>query len=146
MYKQRKFMIFFIVLLFSVMAGISQAAEETIEFKGEKGFKDARGQATITDAGRGQKEIKLDASGLKPDSVYTLWFVNERPKVEMSGVGRPDYSFRSDSQGNASYSAVVPAEELERWQELDIAYHPDDDPKNLANIEIALSGDLGQIG
>ncbi|HEY4708169.1 MAG TPA: hypothetical protein VII64_11980 [Thermodesulfobacteriota bacterium] len=146
MYTQRRLVTFFIAVLFSVMAGISQAAEEAIDFKGQKDFKDARGHATITDAGEGQKEIRLDASGLKPDSVYTFWFANQEPKMEMSGVGRPDYSFRSDSQGNASYTAVVPAEDLERWQELDIAYHPEGDPKNLANIEIALSGDLEAMG
>jgi len=146
MYTQRRLTIFFVALLFSIMAGISQAAEKTVEFKGGEGFEDARGKAAITDAGRGQKEIRLDASGLKPDSVYTFWFMNEQPKMEMSGVGRPDYSFRSDSQGNASYTAIVPAEELERWQELDIAYHPEGDPKNLANIEIALAGDLQERG
>lgn len=146
MFSQRSLMVFFMAVVFSIAAGISYAAQDTIELKGEKDFKDARGHATVSDAGRGQKEIKLDASGLKPDSTYTFWFTNVTPKTEMSGVGRPDYSFRSDGQGNASYSAIVPAEELERWQELDIAYHPDGDPRNLSNIEIALAGDLQETG
>ena len=145
MLTHRRFAVFFLAGIFALMAGVSWA-EERIDFKGQKGFEDARGQATVTEAGEGEKEIRLEASGLRPDAVYTIWFANQEPKIEMSGVGRPDYAFRSDSQGNASYTAVVPAEELERWQELDIAYHPEGDPKNLANIEIALAGELEAKG
>src|SRR3989304_4241104 len=108
MYTQRRLTIFFVALLFSIMAGISQAAEKTVEFKGREGFEEARGKGAIPGAGRGKREIRIDASGLKPDSVYTFWFMNEQPKMAMSGVGRPDYSFRSDSQAKASKTATVP--------------------------------------
>lgn len=145
MYAQLKLTALFAVVLLLVSAGFSQAAVDRLALAGEKAFKQATGEAVISDATAGQKEINLKVSGLKPDSVYTLWFVSEEPSMDMAGVGRPDFAFRSDSQGSAEYSAIVAADDIKRWEKLEVAHHPDGNPTNMDNIEIALIGDLDEL-
>ncbi len=128
---------------FAAFMATAFAAEEKIDLKGRL-WENVKGTATISDAGEGQKKISIEASNLKPDSTYTAWFVNEKAGKDMSGVGTGDYSFKSDSKGNAKYTAVVPSSEIENWENIEIAYHPDNNPKNMENISIALKGDLGE--
>ncbi|MBZ0155629.1 MAG: hypothetical protein K8I29_05350 [Alphaproteobacteria bacterium] len=143
-----------LVLLLSLMfiAVVAWAAgEQTINLKEGPDGKGAKGSAVIKDVegtarGAEQKEITISASGLQPDSVYTVWFVNEKPKMDMAGVGTGDFSFKSDSQGRGSYTASVPASELQKWSLLEVALHPDGNPKNMDNIKIALKADLKQPG
>ena len=89
-----------------------------------------------------EKEITINAVGLKPDSVYTVWLVNKTPRKEMKGLGDPDYSFRSDNKGNGSYTALIPAPELDKWKMLEIARNPDGNPENTKDMRIALEAAL----
>lgn len=131
--------VLFIVLAIFITS--AYAAEKTVTLGG--GFwKKAKGAAVIKDAAGGQKELTIDAKGLKPNGVYTVWLVNMKPAMEMSGLGAGDYSFKSDSKGNGRYSATIPGAELEKWQMLIIAYHPDGDPKNMKRHKDALKGEL----
>lgn len=130
-------------LFFFAVAATAFAAEEKIDLKGRL-WENVKGTATISDAGEGQKRIAIEASNLKPNSTYTAWFVNEKAGKDMAGVGTGDYSFKSDAKGNAKYTAVVPSSEIESWDSLEIAYHPDNNPSNMENISTALKGDLGE--
>lgn len=139
---QKKLLASIIAVFFSLFLLEAHAATQKSSLTGEKDFKAARGDVVISDAGQGQKQISVKASGLKPDATYTLWFVNEEPRMDMAGVGTGDYSFRTDAQGNGQYTATVSEDELQKWELFEIAYHPDDNPQNMENIQIALKGDV----
>lgn len=139
-------------LIFSIglmaIAGIAWAAgEQTLSFQpGPDAKKDAKAQAVVSDVGADQKQVTIMASGLQPNSVYTVWFVNEQPKMDMAGVGKGDYSFRTDSRGSGTYTATVPASDLEKWQMFKIALHPDGNARNMDNIKIALQAEIDRLG
>jgi hypothetical protein len=107
--------------------------------------KGAKGEAVVKDSGTDQKEVSLMMTGLKPNSVYTVELTNMKPRMEMLSIGEGDYSFKSDDQGNGHYTARVPADELSRWQRLEVYFHPDGNPKSMKKMEIALSADLMMV-
>lgn len=135
-----------IFFAFVLIASIAFAAEQKITLQPGPDGNGASGDAIIKDKGSDQKEIAVDMKGLKPDSVYTVWFVNEKPKMDMAGVGKPDYEFKSDGQGAGQYTATVSTAKMEKWQLLEIALHPDGDPKNMDNMKIALKGEIKGMG
>ncbi|MBI2400446.1 MAG: hypothetical protein HYV23_05230 [Deltaproteobacteria bacterium] len=121
------------------------AAAEKIEMQSNL-WKEAKGEALIKDLEADNKEITIHVENLVPDSVFTVWFVNERPRVDVMGVGEGANSFRTDSEGRGVFSATVPSSEIEDWQKLEVAYHPEGDPKKLANLHIALIAELDEQG
>ncbi len=131
------------VIIFAVLTVSGLAyGEQKLALKADKGGKGAKGEVAIADTKPGQKELTITMSGLKPDSVYTVWVVNMKPKMDMAGVGTGDYSFKSDDKGVAKYSATISSAELEKWQMFEIAYHPDGDAKDMKKMQIALSGPI----
>lgn len=102
----------------------------------------AKGEATIVDKDPATKEITIAADGLKPNATYTVWVVNMKPKMEMAGVGSGDYSFKSDATGRGQFMGTFPAVELTKWQMLEIAYHPDGNPKNMKKMDVVLEAEL----
>ncbi len=144
MQAKRKVFSSLLVVVISLFAGIAMAAgEEKIALKADKAGKGASGTAVIVGKGGDQKGVTITAKGLKPNSVYTVWLVNMKPKMDMAGLGEGDYSFRSDDKGNASYSATIGSADLSKWQLIDLAYHPSGDPKNMKEMEnTALIGKL----
>ena len=121
---------------------VSYRPAKTISLKADKGGKDAKGEVAFADTQTGQKRVTITMSGLRPDSVYTVWLVNMKPKMDMAGVGTGDYSFRSDSKGTGKYTAVISTAELEKWQMVEVAYHPGGDAKDMKNMQIALSAPI----
>jgi len=105
---------------------------------------DAKGEATIVDKDAATKEIIIAAQGLKPNATYTVWVVNMKPKMHMAGVGTGDYAFKSDATGRGQFIGTFPAADLAKWQILEVAHHPDGDPKNMKNIGVVLTGELKQ--
>jgi hypothetical protein len=104
----------------------------------------AQGEVVISDAGAGSKEVVITAQGLKPNEVYTVWLITEKllGRMDMAGLGTGDYAFTSDARGNGHYTATISAKDLDRWQQIKIAHHPDRNPKNMDNIGSALEGKL----
>lgn len=138
----------FLALLFTPFSWASENAKgeanrgsEHVQLEAQKG-NNAQVSAQIQKAQEGKKQISIDLKGLKPNSLYTVWLVNEKPKMEMAGLGSGDYSFRTDEEGNAIYTANVSEQELAKWKLLEIAYHPDNDPKNMKNMQIAAKGKI----
>ena len=86
--------------------------------------------------------IKINAQGLKPDSVYTAWFVNTKPKKHETGAGQAPYMFKTDSNGNGSYAAPLKESPYGKWQMLMIVLHPNGNPKDMKNMVGALSAKL----
>lgn len=109
-------------------------------------WEEAQGDVTIRDAGADKKEITIDARNLVPDSLFTVWFVNEGEVPDRKGVGQGDNSFTTDSAGKGHFSAIVPEGLIEDWDKLEVAFHPEGDPENLENLHVALIGDLGETG
>ncbi len=132
------------VVVFSLIAGLAVAAGgQKVALKAGKAGKGASGAAVIADRGGDQKGVAVTAKGLKPNSVYTVWLVNMKPKMDMAGLGEGDYSIKSDDKGDASYSATIGSADLSKWQLIELAYHPSGDPKNMKEMEnTALIGKL----
>ena len=134
--------LFVSVILVGAFFGMAAAAEQKIALQGGPDMKQAQGEATIKDKGADQKEITIHATGLKPNQVYTAWLVNMKPKMDMIGVGTGDYAFKSDDKGTGHYVGAISAAELAKWEMIEIAHHPDGDPKNMKKMGIALMADL----
>lgn len=129
-----------IILVFAVFVMAAMAAnEQKITLKADKAGQGPKGEVVIADGKAGQKEITISMTGLKPNSVYTVWLVNMKPKMDMLGVGTGDYSFKSDGKGIGNYTATISNAELEKWEMLEIAYHPDSNAKDMKKMQIALN-------
>ncbi|MBW7957072.1 MAG: hypothetical protein H3C68_04190 [Deltaproteobacteria bacterium] len=107
-------------------------------------WEDSRAEVEITDTAEGAKEITIRAEDLMPDSMYTVWLVSEeRREAEM--VSPMEHGFRTDSDGNGVFSAVVPEEELGRWERIEVAWHPEGAP-TVEGMQTAFAAGLEGIG
>lgn len=121
------------------------AAERKIPLKGDF-WRRASGEVVIKDMVMDQKEITINMKNLRSNAIYIVWFVNMKPDMKMAGIGAADYSFKTDSEGDGQYMATVPASEIEKWELIEVAYHPDGNPKNMDNIKVALKAKLKKSG
>ena len=148
--EQKRSIILALVVAFSLMTFAHAAGEQTVVLKAGPVGEGAQGEVVIKGNGQGQKEITINATGLKPNAVYTVWLVSmkpsliplAKPKMEKAGLGEGDYSFKSDGTGAGHYAGAISTTELEKWQMLKIAHHPDGDATNMKNMGIALNADL----
>ena len=131
---------FGILLLLLTLTPVSAA--ERVALLAAPDMRGAQGEAVISDVGSGNKEVKITSQGLKPNEVYTVWLVNMKPKMDMAGLGTGDYAFTSDARGTISYTATVAGAELGKWQLIEVAHHPDRNPRNMDKMGIALKGEL----
>lgn len=131
-------------VLFSAAA---RAAYE-VPLRGTLNFQGAQGVAVIdegVDTIYEQERIKIRVEGLKPNSVYTAWLSKDKPGERLMGLGAKPYSFRTDSAGYGSFVTEVGEGDTLRWDKIEIAYHPNNDPADMQNSQIALSGRFGGI-
>jgi len=124
------------LVAFGTLSLASQAGEK-ISLMATKKHPNASGTAVIDET-----SIEIDAKGLKPDSVYTAWFVNTKPKKHETGAGQPPFMFKTDSNGNGSYTASLKETPYGKWQMLMIVLHPNGNPKDMNNMVGALSVNL----
>jgi hypothetical protein len=138
--KSNKILTILVIMLaltaFATVAFASQTKEK-ISLMATKKYPNASGTALINDTA-----IQIDATGLKPNSVYTAWFVNTKPKKHETGAGQPPYMFKTDSAGSGSYSAPLSESPYGKWEMLMIVLHPNGDPKDMKNMVGALSANL----
>ena len=95
----------FAVVLTAIIISASVFATSTngiINLNPTKAHPNASGTAFID---RGH--VNIQVRGLKPDSIYTTWFVNTKPKKHETGAGTPPYMFKTDRWGNGHYSAPL---------------------------------------
>jgi len=129
-----------VILALSTAWGAGQAvsAEKVkIALNRSQGVQGGSGEAVIVDT-----TLTIQAKDLKPNSVYSVWFVNMKPKEEMAGVGTAPYAFKTDQQGTATFKATLAESPLGKWQMLVIVRHPTGDPKDMMNKEDALWAQL----
>lgn len=86
----------------------------------------ATGEIFISEVNSDGYTVTVKANNLVPNGLYTLWWVNKQIiSMDMGPVGGlPDNEFRADSEGNATTTISVPANN--DYQMLVAAYHADD--------------------
>ncbi len=117
---------------------LASPAGSTYSLTATKNVPGASGSAVISDT-----HIDVNASGLKPNSVYTVWFVNMQPKKQETGAGQAPFMFKTDAKGHGTYAAPLKASPHGAWQMLMIVEHPNGDPMDMKNMIGALTADLG---
>ena len=97
----------------------------------------ASGTASFSEDG-----LSIQAKGLQPGKVYTVWFVNMKPKKHEIGAGNPPYMFKADSNGNGIYETHLSELPFGKWAVLMIVLHPNGDPTDMKNMVGALSAKI----
>ena len=137
---------------FTPPGGSKAVTMATIKLKAQKAAPKASGTASlICNKGNTKHVFTLEAKGLDPKKVYTVWFVRSvkvkgKTKMEMEGVGKAPYKLKLDAKGNAKlvYSPKdCPA--VKKWQQLKIVEHPNKDPKSMKGIIPVLVGDMTKL-
>ena len=138
--KTKKTLVFLAVALAIVtISALSWAAQGEVKLPlmAMKEHRNASGTAVISN-----KNISIEAEGLKPYGIYTVWFVNMKPKKHEAGAGMPPYMFKTDSYGNGTYSASLKESPFGKQQMLIIVLHPAGDPSDMKNMVGGLSARL----
>ena len=133
----RKSASFTLALAFLVIAGAALAGDVSIPLKADKDSPAASGTAFL-----GSGKIRVQAEGLHPDGVYTVWFVNMKPKKQEAGAGSAPYAFRTDGQGKGSYDAPLSDSPFGKWSMLMVVRHPTGDASDMKNMVPALSAGI----
>lgn len=128
---------FALALALLVIAGAALAGDLSIPLKADKDSPAASGTAFL-----GSGKIRVQAEGLHADGVYTVWFVNMKPKKQEAGAGGAPYAFRTDGQGKGSYDAPLPESPFGKWSVLMIVRHPTGDASDMKNMVPALSAGI----
>jgi hypothetical protein len=100
----------------------------------DKSQNGASGTASIND-----NSIIIEAEGLRPNGVYTVWFVNMKPKKQEAGAGTMPYMFKTGANGKGTYESSLYESPFGKWSVLMIVLHPTGDPKDMKNMVPALS-------
>ncbi len=89
-----------------------------------KAWDKAFGIAEMSMGNDGNDTIMVEVSGLVPNGLYTLWWVNMKPSMTMGPAAKvPDNQFKTDAHGNASVTFKVPSKN--DYQTLFVAFHAD---------------------
>ncbi|MCI0657933.1 MAG: hypothetical protein L0170_12820, partial [Acidobacteria bacterium] len=118
---------------------VFSAEKVKIALNRSQGVQSGSGEAVIADG-----ILSIQAKDLKPNSVYTVWFVNMKPNEEMAGVGTAPYAFKTDQQGGATFKATLGESPSGKWQMLVIVRHPNGNPKDMMTTEDALWAPLAK--
>lgn len=134
--------LFFALLLALSLEGLSYGAVDRVTLEGKELWEGAKAEVVIEDLSEGsaQKELRLEADGLRPGAVYSVWLVNE--SLSFGKIGLSLKEFTSDKTGHGSLDAVLPVANLSDWDSIQIAYHPDGNPENLQSASFVLEGEI----
>ena len=122
------------VVLGVLTFGALSWASTDLPLMATKAHPNASGTASFSQDG-----LSLQAKGLQPDKVYTVWFVNMKPKKHETGAGNPPYMFKKDSNGNGLYESRLSDLPFGKWAMLMVVLHPNCDPMDMKNMVGALS-------
>src|SRR5210317_179324 len=120
----------FVILTF---VSASWAGETRIPLEAAKPHPNASGTAYLSG-----DTISIHAKGLRPESVYTVWFVNMKPRKHETGAGSAPYVFRTDSKGNGAYAATLSESPFGEWAMIMVVLHPNGNPKDMKSMKGAL--------
>ncbi len=126
-----------ISLILAVTFSFADQSAKTFQLMATKESPAASGTVVI-----GDKEIRIDAKGLKANSVYTAWFVSMTPKKHETGAGKAPYMFKTDAKGTGTYSAPLSESPFGKWEMLMVVLHPNGNPKDMKSMVGALSAGI----
>lgn len=135
--KNMKIFVAVLAVIFISTYSWAGAKNDIIRLSPTKAHPNASGTAVID-----SEHLSIQARGLNSNSVYTVWFVNTKPKKHETGAGTPPYMFKTDDWGNGSYSAPVSKSPFGEWAMVMVVLHPTGDPKDMKNMVGALSAKL----
>ncbi len=138
----RQLIIMLAVAVAIISAAPAWASPSRVELTGEV-WDDAKGEAVINDTEDEQKEIRINASGLEPNSTFSIWLIDETPMMGEVGIGSGDLTFESDNDGKGTYTALVPGNQFKDWDKIEVLHHPNQDTEDVEGAELALRGNLG---
>ena len=121
-------------LLMLSFSSLSWAGNVDLTLKADKSHTGASGKAYLNES-----SLKIDAKGLRPNGIYTAWFVNMKPKKHETGAGTAPYMFKTDSNGNGTYETRLSDSPHGKWSVLMVVLHPTGDPMDMKNMVGALS-------
>ena len=123
-----------VVILMLSLSALSWAGDANLTLMADKSHAGASGTAYLNEG-----SITIDAKGLRPNGVYTAWFVNMKPKKQEAGAGTMPYMFKTDANGNGTYESSLSESPFGKWSVLMIVLHPTGDPMDMKNMVGALS-------
>jgi hypothetical protein len=94
----------------------------------------------------GTDKLKIQADGLKPDSVYTVWFVNMKPKKDQAGAGSPPFMFTTDASEKGKYDTSLSKSPVGKWSTIMVVLHPSGDLVDMKNMVPAFSAMIPPSG
>jgi hypothetical protein len=91
----------------------------------EQEWKNAQAKVTVTDVSGDTYTVKVEASGLVPNGLYTVWWIKDQLIGKAMGPagGVPNNELRADEQGNATTTIAIPANN--DYDMMGLAYHAD---------------------
>jgi len=91
----------------------------------EQQWMNANANVTVTDVSADSYTVKIEASDLVPNGLYTVWWIEDQLIGKAMGPagGIPNNELRADSEGNATTTITVPAGN--NYDMMGIAYHAD---------------------
>jgi len=107
-----------------------------VALKPEKGFEGAAGTVVInTKTGT---NIEIKASGLKPDGVYTVYFVNVK-SLMFEGIGPDPHVLKVDEKGEVNFQGTITKDIYKKFVQVAIFLNPGGKPiKNPLGVRAAL--------
>jgi len=92
----------------------------------EQEWMNASGKVMITDVNEESYTIKVEANGLVPHGLYTVWWMKEEGGANQAGPagGLPYNDVRADRNGNLATVIKVPTNN--DYEMMAMAYHSDD--------------------
>ena len=130
----RNLLVFAAVIAVLGLSTVSWAGGQDLSFVPAKENPKATGTINLS-----ADRLKIGAEGLKHDSVYTVWFVNMKPKKAQAGAGTAPFMFKTDAQGKGSYDAALAESPIGKWAAIMVVLHPSGDPKDMKNMVPAFS-------
>ncbi len=126
-----------IISIFFISTSWASNPGRTFQLEATSAHPDANGTAVID-----QNHVSIQARGLKSDSVYTVWFVNMKPRKDQTGAGSAPYMFQTDKWGNGSYSSPLMETPFDKWAMVMVVLHPNGNPKDMKRMIGALKAEL----
>ena len=126
-----------ILSIFLISTSWASTGGRTVVLESTAKHPDASGTAVID-----QDHVSIQARGLTPDSVYTVWFVNMKPNKHETGADAAPYMFRTDKWGDGNYTAALNEAPFGKWTMIMVVLHPNGDPKDMKNMVGALKAPL----
>ena len=139
--RKRTMMVIGLGLAILSLTIFAWAGAAQLALKAEKPHVGASGTLSIS-----ENSLSIQAKGLRPNGVYTVWFVNMKPKKQEAGAGQAPYMFKTDGEGNGTYTSSLSESPFGKWAVVMIVLHPKGDPANMKDMVPALSAMIPKSG